>query len=153
MTRELPQVREWHNVDSGTFQNEIVPLNQPAVLKGVARDWPAVRAGLRSPRALCDYIRRFDRGRPVETLFGAPAIRGRFFYSDDLTSRNFERQPGNISDLLELLLTHTATRSRRRSSYKRHLFRIVCRTSAPRMRSICRTPPPSRESGLETPLQ
>jgi hypothetical protein len=107
MTRALPPVREWHNVDSGTFQNEIVPLNQPAVLKGVAADWPAVRAGLRSPRALCDYIRRFDRGRPVETLFGAPAIRGRFFYSDDLTSRNFERKPANISDLLELLLTHT----------------------------------------------
>ena len=109
MTRALPQVREWHNVDSGTFQNEIVPANQPAVLRGLVRSWPAVQAGLRSPRVLCDYIRRFDRGRPVEALFGAPAIRGRFFYGDDLASLNFERKPAQMSDLLETLLEMSGT--------------------------------------------
>jgi len=106
VTSALPEVREWRNVDPGTFRNEIVPQNQPAVLRGLVKDWPAVQAGLQSPRALCDYIRRLDGGRPVDTLLGAPSIRGRFFYGDDLSSLNFERKPGTISALLELLLAH-----------------------------------------------
>lgn len=100
------RVREWHDADLATFKNEIIPRNEPAVLKGLLQDWPAVRAGLNSSRALCDYIRQFDCGRPVETLWGTPAIRGRFFYSDDLASVNFARKPEKISSTLETLLMH-----------------------------------------------
>ena len=100
------RVREWHDADLATFKNEILPLNQPAVLKGLLQDWPAVRAGLKSNRALCDYLKKFDCGRPVETLLGAPSIAGRFFYTDDLANVNFERRPKPISATLETLLTH-----------------------------------------------
>src|SRR5687768_11993354 len=41
--REFPKTREWHNVDRETFQAEIAPLRKPAVLRGLAADWPAVR--------------------------------------------------------------------------------------------------------------
>jgi len=102
----LDKVREWRNVDSDVFQNEIVPQNQPAVLKGLVEGWPAVQAGLRSPQALCDYIKTFDAGRPVETLFGDPEIRGRFFYGSDLASLNFERKAETISSSLDRLLSH-----------------------------------------------
>jgi hypothetical protein len=105
MTRELSKVREWCNVDLATFRDKIVPQNRPAVLRALVRDWPAVQAGLRSPRALCDYIIQFDSGRPVETLFGDPSIQGRFFYRDDLLSVNFERKPAPITSSLERLLT------------------------------------------------
>ena len=37
-------VREWRNVDAATFAKEIVALNEPAVLRGAANDWPLVRA-------------------------------------------------------------------------------------------------------------
>jgi hypothetical protein len=100
------QVRQWRDTDLATFRNEILPRNEPAVLKGLLTDWPAVQAGLKSGRALCDYIKKFDCGRPVETLFGDPNIRGRFFFNADLSSGNFERQSANISSTLETLLKH-----------------------------------------------
>ena len=100
------RVREWRGADLATFKNEILPLNQPAVLKGLLKEWPAVQAGLKSNRALCDYLQRFDCGRPVETLLGAPSIAGRFFYTDDLTGVNFERKAESLSATLETLLKH-----------------------------------------------
>jgi hypothetical protein len=106
MMSTLPTVKEWVDVDLGTFRREIVPGNKPAVLKGLIKDWPAVRAGLQSTRALCGYIASFDDGRAVETLSGDPAIRGRFFYSNDLTGLNFERKLEKISATLDRLLAH-----------------------------------------------
>jgi hypothetical protein len=106
MPSVLQHIREWRNVDVTTFRNEIVPANQPAVLRGLVRDWPAVQAGLRSDDALASYIRERDRGRPVETLAGDPAIRGRFFYNDDLTGLNFVRKPEQIGVMLERLSVH-----------------------------------------------
>jgi hypothetical protein len=100
------QVREWRDTDLAKFKNEILPQNKPAVLKGLLKDWPAVQAGLKSNRALCDYIKKFDCGRPVETLLGDPSIGGRFFYTDDLASMNFVRKSEKISSTLETLLMH-----------------------------------------------
>jgi hypothetical protein len=100
------RVREWRDVDRDTFRDKILPQNEPAVLKGLLQDWPAVQAGLNSNRTLCDYIKRLDGGRPVETLWGDPSIHGRFFYSDDLSSLNFVRQSAKISATLESLLMH-----------------------------------------------
>jgi Cupin-like domain len=100
------RVREWRDTDLATFKNEILPRNEPAVLKGLLRDWPAVRAASESNRALCDYLKKFDAGRAVETLFGDPSIEGRFFYTDDLSSVNFLRRAEKISATLETLLLH-----------------------------------------------
>jgi hypothetical protein len=66
----------------------------------------SVQAGLISNRELCDYIKKFDGARPVETLLGDPSIAGRFFYTSDLSSVNFVRRSGQISSTLETLLTH-----------------------------------------------
>jgi hypothetical protein len=100
------QVREWRNTDLATFKNQILPRNEPAVLKGLLADWPAVQAGLKSNRELCNYIQKFDAGRPVETLMGDPSIGGRFFYTDDLANVNFVRKSEQISSTLETLLRY-----------------------------------------------
>ena len=67
----------------------------PMVFKGLARDWPLVRAGLESDQAARDYIRAHDQGGRVVGYTGAPSIGGRFFYDDTLTAMNFtaERAP------------------------------------------------------------
>ncbi len=69
---------------------ELLEAQQPAILKGVARDWPLVRTGLESPGAAIAYLKRFDGGRPVTVFTGAPEIAGRFFYNDAVTAMNFE---------------------------------------------------------------
>ena len=82
--RELPRTPEWRNVDTDTFRNEIVPRRKPAILRGLAADWPSVRAGADSAKALRDYLCGFDSRKPIPTFFGPPAIKGHFWYREDL---------------------------------------------------------------------
>jgi len=98
------QILERHGVDHKTFREEILPAGRPVVLKSLVKDWPAVRAGLTSARALGDYLRGFDQGKQVAVLEGAPSIRGHFFYRDDMRGLNFERRPATISSTIERLL-------------------------------------------------
>ena len=69
-------VREWHAIDPARFRDEIVPAGAPALLRGAVRDWPAVRAGRDSPLAMAHYLRGFDNGLAIETMFGEPGIGG-----------------------------------------------------------------------------
>jgi hypothetical protein len=68
---------------------ELLAAQKPAILKGVARDWPLVRAGQVSPAKAIAYLKSFDAGRPVTAFTGAPEIGGRFFYNDHITGMNF----------------------------------------------------------------
>lgn len=103
-TRASRKVTEWRGLDAEQFRTEILPLNEPAILRGVIADWPAVRAGRESPAAICSYLTRFDAGHPIQTLQGSAGIRGHFFYRDDMRGLNFERRKEPISSTLERLL-------------------------------------------------
>lgn len=104
MSEPLSSVSEWHHPDAATFRQEIAPRQEPAILRGVAADWPAVAAASESTRQGCDYLLRFDCGAPVEAFVGLPGIRGRFFYRPDLRGFNFERRRGRFGDILRHLL-------------------------------------------------
>jgi hypothetical protein len=99
-------MREWHDVDAETFRDRIAPINEPAVLRGLVRDWPVVQAGLESPNALRRYLARFDAGTTIKTLVGPPSIKGWFFYRDDMRGLNFERHPKPLGEALDQLLDH-----------------------------------------------
>ena len=105
MQDPAPQpAREWRDVSPATFRDEILAAEQPAILRGAVRDWPCVRAGRESPAAMTNYLRAFDSGAPTEIMLGSPAIRGRFFYNDDMTGLNFERRPERLAVALDRLL-------------------------------------------------
>jgi len=106
MSNTPEQMAEWRDVDVTTFRDKIVPSGQPAVLRGVVRDWPAVQRGGASPRAMCTYLLGLRQGAPVPLLTAEPAVKGRFFFRDDLQGLNFQRQPAPLSTALRLLLTH-----------------------------------------------
>lgn len=97
-------IREWRDVTPATFRDEILSSGEPAVLRGAIRDWPAVRAGSQSPAAMANYLRAFDTGATAEAMIGDPAIRGRFFYNEQMTGLNFERRTERLAALLERLL-------------------------------------------------
>src|SRR5580658_4275997 len=86
----LTKTAEWRNVDLKTLRGEIIPRDRPAVLKGLVEHWPIVRASAQSDRALFDYIRARDHGRPIRILVGKPDIKGVYFFRDDMTGLNFE---------------------------------------------------------------
>ncbi len=96
-------IREWRDVDLEVFQTEIVPRKQPAVLRSLVRNWPAVEEGLKSPEHICSYIKQFDTEKPANATVGSPAIKGRFFYRDDLRGFNFERKLVTASTALDNL--------------------------------------------------
>jgi hypothetical protein len=101
----LQQIEEWRGVDRGIFENEIFPANQPAVLRGLVRDWPAVQAARQSPASVANYLKQCDTGDSVNAYVGRPEIKGRFFYADDFKGFNFNSQDVSISTALDTLVS------------------------------------------------
>lgn len=63
---------------------------EPALLRGLVRDWPAVRAGRESAGAAMAYLRRFYVDATVNAVRVPARHRGRVFYNEDLSGFNFE---------------------------------------------------------------
>ncbi|MEM7360030.1 MAG: cupin-like domain-containing protein [Pseudomonadota bacterium] len=105
MSEGLSPIREWSDVDQTCFEQEILPLNQPAVMRGLANHWPIVQKMQESAHAAGEYLKSFDKGNPLYTILGSPEIEGRFFYSDDLTGVNFQRTRGSLSVIVDQLQT------------------------------------------------
>jgi hypothetical protein len=86
--------------------DELLAAERPVVLQGLARDWPLVRAGLQSAEQAMAYLASFYNGKPVVAFTGAPEIRGRFFYNEDVTGLNFKAERARLDELLALLRAH-----------------------------------------------
>ena len=84
----------------------LVAAGEPVILRGLAADWPLVRAGRRSAQDAADYLRGFDVGRPVTAYVGDPAIRGRFHYDATVTAMNFTADRSTLGAFLDRLLGH-----------------------------------------------
>ena len=79
---------------------------RPVILKGLARDWPLVRHGLRSPLDAMRYLTSFYHGHPIVGYVGAPEIRGRFHYNADLTGLNFTAERVRLDRFLDQIAAH-----------------------------------------------
>jgi len=97
-------IREIEGVDRARFDAEVRPSRQPAIFRGLARDWPAVQAGRTSPEAAMAYLKRFSQPVPVPALVGDPDIEGRFFYTPDLKRLNFQHGTSPLDPFLDRLL-------------------------------------------------
>lgn len=91
------------NVTPQVFAEQIRPLGEPAVLKGLVRDWPSVAAGRQGDAALIDYLVRSAAGTLIDYSEIAPEYEGRFHYRDDLKGLNFERRSAPLAHLLKRL--------------------------------------------------
>jgi hypothetical protein len=98
-------VREFVAVDAGAAQ-QALHAKTPAVLRGLVRDWPAVRAGLESADTLVAYLKRFDSGAPVDALMTPPEIDGQIHYSADMSGFNFHRNRLTLAQVAEQVLRY-----------------------------------------------
>lgn len=78
--------------------------DRPAIIRGIARDWPAVAAGLEGEDAIAAYLATRDSGKPLTVLVGPPDTGGRYFYSDDMRGVNFRSEKMSMRSLVEQLL-------------------------------------------------
>lgn len=99
-------IAEWHDVDARRFRDEILPLHQPAVLRGVVRHWPVVREALRSPQQVCAYLKQFDSGADVNAIMTPPEVRGLVGYRDDMSGFTFVRNRLPMSAIIDQLLRY-----------------------------------------------
>lgn len=79
---------------------------EPTVLRGLARDWSLVRAGLESPQAAMAQLRAHYNGRPVHYSWGEPATAGRPFYNEGFTALNCEVRRGGLDQVLDELASY-----------------------------------------------
>lgn len=82
------------------FRNEIYPKGEPVVMRGVANDWPLVKAAARSDNDIASYLRSHDNGASVDILVGDPSIKGRFFYGEGCRGVNFKRAQQPLAEML-----------------------------------------------------
>jgi hypothetical protein len=82
----------------------LMSAGQPALLKGLVRDWPLARTA--SPRDAIDYLKSFYQGRPVVAFIARPELKGRFSYTPDATRLDFQSERGPLDDYLGRLLEH-----------------------------------------------
>ena len=100
---DIPEI---DSLSKEVFDTEVRPAIKPVVIRGLVKDWPATQIGQESgAKALFDYLGSFDNGQPQNTLIGAPEVKGRFTYSDDLRSQNYTTQPQTFTQAFNDLLS------------------------------------------------
>ncbi len=104
---DFVEIPAYEQVSRQQFFEEIVPRQQPVVLRGAIKHWPLVDAAQRSPAEFAAYLRKFYHGNPVRILFGHPAIKGRYFYTDDMQGLNYISGEEKLDRFLDRLLELT----------------------------------------------
>ena len=102
------QIEEISNISVEEFHNEILPTGKPLVIRGLVKHWPMVAAGKAGAQAFCDYLKPFDRGYDLSTVYGPPSIKGRIFYNSDMSGLNCRMGQAKLSAALDYLLEHEA---------------------------------------------
>jgi hypothetical protein len=101
-------MREFVAPDDESIRREVIASGQPAVLRGLVREWPIVRAGERSAAAVVEALRRFASDTPVDAIMTPPEIAGRVFYDDAMNGFNFVRNRLPIAAVAEQVLRYAA---------------------------------------------
>src|SRR6201996_2389338 len=103
---ESPRTIDASEIESpAQFLAEVVGPCLPVLLKGMVKAWPLVAAGRLSPSAVRDHLKPLDAGGEIEAFFGAPAIAGKYFYTEDLKGFNFERRRMKFAAALESIVS------------------------------------------------
>jgi hypothetical protein len=100
-------IPEYRDVSSQQFFDDIVPQQQPVVLRGFAQHWPLVQAAQQSPREFAAYLARYYNGAKTLISVAPPSAKKRFYYNSDMTGVDFvtgeERVDLFLGRLLELI--------------------------------------------------
>ena len=90
-------------IDAKTFVKDIVPANQPVVLKGLVAHWPSV--SLTDDQSFAEYLHQHDSGERCYAIVGDTHADGRLFYGEGLKGTNFAKTNATVSDALAHIAT------------------------------------------------
>jgi oxalate decarboxylase/phosphoglucose isomerase-like protein (cupin superfamily) len=84
--------------DPAALDAAIRGSDTPFVVRGLARNWPLVQAGLQSSQAARDYLAAKRKDVAFTVSVGEPGSNGRLFY-DDAMAMNFRVGRGKLPDI------------------------------------------------------
>ena len=99
----MQPIPEWRDLDERAIREEVLTRYQPAVLRGLVKNWPAVHAAQAAPTNLARYLAAFDDGKPVDAILMPPESGGRIAYNEAMDGFNFVRNRLPVSAILEQL--------------------------------------------------
>jgi hypothetical protein len=99
-------VKEYSDLSDERIRCEVLPHKQPAILRGLVRDWRAVRAFLQSPASLVGYLKSLDSGALVDALMTAPEVEGQIAYNAAMDGFNFLRNRLPLSEIAAQVLRY-----------------------------------------------
>jgi hypothetical protein len=91
--------------DAAALDAQLRAATAPFVVRGLVKDWPLVKAGLKSGRDARDYLLRLRRDLPFTVSVGAPESGGRLFY-DDAMAMNFRTVRGKLPEIFAQIDTN-----------------------------------------------
>jgi hypothetical protein len=99
----MRQIDEREGSTPEEFRAAIIPRGRPAVLRGLAAQWPLVLVAKRDPDRLMTILGESASSAPVDILRADPAEEGRFHYTPDGQSLNFMRGRASLPAFLAAL--------------------------------------------------
>ena len=102
----LPRVAE-ERVAPGDLDTRLSGAREPFVVRGLAAEWPLVKAGLASAQAARDYLTQRARDRAFPVNIGAPGGGDRLFYNAAM-GMNFQSAQGPLAAILDGIAANEA---------------------------------------------
>lgn len=102
--KDYKTISEYKTISAIQFFEDVVPAQKPVVIRDYAKHWPVVEAAKIDPQCFVKYLKQFFTGKKASILLGHPEIKGRFFYSDDMTGLNYIKGEERLDLFLDRLL-------------------------------------------------
>jgi hypothetical protein len=99
-------VKEYSGLTVEEIRRDVLPDKHPALLRGLVRDWRAVREFSHSPASLVRYLKQLDSGVPVDALMTAPQAAGQIAYNAAMDGFNFHRNRLPLSEIAAQVLRY-----------------------------------------------
>ena len=91
---------------SGSLPDDVLEATQPLVLRGLAGEWPMVKASRQSSSDAVGYLRGYYQDATVCAFVGDASADGRVFYNEDLSGFNYESKMIRFDHVLDMLEQH-----------------------------------------------
>jgi hypothetical protein len=95
----MDKIAELRGIDRTRFEQDVVSLGRPVIMRGLVTEWPWVAAGAKCP----ERIRAAANHELGEVWFAPPGLNGRFGFDDEFEQFNHDRKRATIAQLLDLL--------------------------------------------------
>ena len=99
-------MKEYSGLTVEEIRRDVLPDKHPTILRGLVRDWRAVREFAKSPESLVRYLKGLDSGAPVDALMTAPEAGGQIAYNAAMSGFNFLRNRLPLSEIAAQVLRY-----------------------------------------------